>query len=76
VAKLSTPFRLPKVSLHRKARPPSPILAATMMASLSPTTLADFCNQSETRAHRANSKTSLGTGFRLSQCSTSTPDEL
>jgi len=43
-----------------RARPPSPILAATTMVSLSPTPLADFCNQNGTRAHRPNAKTSLG----------------
>lgn len=37
-----------------EARPPSPTPAATKVASLGPTPLADFCNQYSARAHRSS----------------------
>jgi len=50
------------------ARPPSPTSAATEVASLSPTPLADFCNQNRARAHRPSDWSSPAARFRASQC--------
>jgi len=61
-----TPFRSCAVSRPR-ARPPSPNPAATEVASLGPTLLADFCNQNRARAHRTNDRTPPGTGFHQRQ---------
>lgn len=61
-----TPLRSRAVSRLR-ARPPSPNPAATEVASLGPTLLADFCNQNRARAHRTNDRTPPGTRFRERQ---------
>jgi len=50
------------------ARPPSPTPAATEVASLSQTPLADFCNQNRARAHRSNDWSTPAARFRTSQC--------
>jgi hypothetical protein len=50
------------------ARPSSPTSAATEVASLSPTPLADFCNQNRARAHRPSDWSSPAARFRASQC--------
>jgi hypothetical protein len=64
---LSTSFHARAVS-RPCARPPSPTPAATGVAFLSPTPLADFCNQNRTRAHRANARTPHEADFRLPRC--------
>jgi hypothetical protein len=50
------------------ARPPSPTPAATEVASLSQTPLADFCNQNRARAHRSSDWSSPAARFRAPQC--------
>jgi hypothetical protein len=61
-----TPFRSRTVS-HPRTRPPSPTPAATKVASLGPTLLADFCNQNRARAHRSNDRTPPEVCFRTPQ---------
>lgn len=56
--------RLFTPSIARGARPPSPNPAATGMASLSQTPLADFYNQNRAWARQSDDRTSLPAGFR------------
>jgi len=64
LTKLSTSIRHRSVP-RAVTRPPSPIPAATRLASLSPTPLADFCNQTKTRAHRTNDSISPEACFHM-----------